>query len=256
MTAISDPVIDWVVASLLLSLRIAPVLTFAPPFTLVRTPALLRLLLGLTLSGLMVGGAGSAISVPPIEIGPLIEAGARELMVGAIVVFAFQAAFAAIYVAGRTVDIQAGFGLASVVDPGSGVQTPLIGSIYAYAAGAVFFGMNGHLDLMRMLAASLEIVPLGSGGDVPNIGALSAFMATVFTIAFGVAGGIILALFITDLAIALVSRTAPQLNVLVLGFQVKTVLVLVALPLTLGTSAALLARLGSTTLGALPVLIS
>lgn len=255
MTVVSDPIIDWVVASLLLSLRVAPVLTFAPPFTLVRTPALFRLLLGFALSGLMVG-AGSTVAAPPLIIGPLVEAGIRELMIGAVIVFAFQAAFAAIYVAGRTVDIQAGFGLASVVDPGSGAQTPLIGSIYAYAAGAVFFGMNGHLDLMRMLATSLEIVPLGSGGTVTNIGALAAFLATVFAIAFGVAGGVILSLFVTDLAIALVSRTAPQLNVLVLGFQVKTVLVMVALPLTLGTSAALLARLGSTTLLALPVLIS
>lgn len=255
MTAVSHPIVDWVVASLLLSLRVAPVLTFAPPFTLVRTPALFRLLLGLALSGLMVG-AGSEVSVPAIQIGPLVEAGARELMVGAVIVFAFQAAFAAIYVAGRTVDIQAGFGLASVVDPGSGVQTPLVGSIYAYAAGAVFFGMNGHHDLMRMLAASLDIIPLGGGGAPTDVGDLAAFLATVFTIAFGVAGGVILALFVADLAIALVSRTAPQLNVLVLGFQVKTVLVMVALPITLGTSAALLARLGSTTLSALPVLMS
>lgn len=255
MTAIPQAYIDWVVASLLLSLRVAPVLTFAPPFTLVRMPALFRLLLGLALSGLMVG-SGLVADGPPIELGALVQAGLNELVIGAIIVFAFQAAFAAIYVAGRTVDIQSGFGLASVVDPTSGVQTPLVGSIYAYAAGAVFFGMDGHLDLMRMLAASLEILPLGGDREAINIAAISAFLATVFAIAFGVAGGVILALFITDLAIALLSRTAPQLNVLVLGFQVKTVLVMVALPLTLGTSAALLARLGSTTLGALPVLMS
>jgi flagellar biosynthetic protein FliR len=78
----------------------------------------------------------------------------------------------------------------------------------------------------------------------------------VFAIAFGVAGGVILMLFLADVAISLLSRTAPQMNVLVLGFQVKTLLLMIALPLTLGVSAALLARMSSTILQALPALVA
>ena len=255
MTTVADPFVGWLVATLLLSLRISPVLAFAPPFTLVRTPALVRVLLALGLSGVMVG-ALPQMAVPQIAAGPLVAAAVRELLIGSTFVMAFQAAFAAIYVAGRTVDIQAGFGLASLVDPTSRVQTPLVGSIYAYAAGAVFFGMNGHLDLLRVIAASLEAVPLGQATLPQDLGPLTAFLGAVFAVAFGVAGGVILALFLADIAISLLSRTAPQLNVLVLGFQVKTLLLMAALPLTLGVSGALLARLASITLEAVPALIA
>lgn len=255
MTAAIEPFVSWLVATLLLSLRISPVLAFAPPFTLVRTPPLIRVLLALGLSGVMVG-ALPQLAAPALSAGPLLAAAARELLLGSIFVLAFQIAFAAIYVAGRTVDIQAGFGLAALVDPTSRAQTPLIGSLYAYAAGAVFFGMNGHLDLVRIIAASLEAVPLGQATLPDSLAPLAAFLGAAFTVAFGVAGGVILALFLADLAIALLSRTAPQLNVLVLGFQVKTLLLMIALPLTIGVSGALLARLASMTLQALPALIA
>lgn len=255
MTTTIEPFMGWLIGTMLLSLRISPVLAFAPPFTLMRVPPLIRVLLALGLSGVMIG-ALPEMATPPTEAGPLLVAAVRELFLGSIFVLAFQAAFAAIYVAGRTVDIQAGFGLASLMDPTSRVQTPLVGSIYAYAAGAVFFGMNGHLDLLRIIAASLDAVPLGQAGLPRDLAPLTAFLGAVFAIAFGVAGGVILALFLADMAIALLSRTAPQMNVLVLGFQVKTLLLMVALPLTLGVSGALLARLASTTLQALPALIA
>jgi flagellar biosynthetic protein FliR len=255
MILAADAFSAWLAATLLISLRISPVLAFAPPFTLVRVPALIRVLLALGLSGLMAGTL-PGVAAPPLEAGPLIAAAVRELLVGAVFVLAFQAAFAALYVAGRTVDIQAGFGLAALVDPTSRSQTPLVGSIYAYAAGAVFFAMNGHLDLMRIIAASLEAVPLGQATAPQSLGPLAAYLGAVFAIAFGVAGGAILALFAADAAIALLSRTAPQMNVLVLGFQVKTLILMVALPLTLGVAGALLARMASTILQALPALIA
>lgn len=255
MKPVIDPFLGWVAATLLLSLRVSPVLAFAPPFSLFRTPALVRVLVALGLSGVMAAalpGVAFTSTAPAF----LIEAAARELLIGATFVLAFQGAFAAIYVAGRTVDIQTGFGLAALVDPSSGAQTPLVGSLYAYAAAAVFFGVGGHLDLMRIIAASLEAIPLGQGVAPERLGPLSAFLGTVFGLAFGVAGGVILALFVADAAIALVSRTAPQMNALVLGFQVKTLLLMIALPLTLGISGALLARLAAVTLEALPALIA
>ncbi|GLK50173.1 hypothetical protein GCM10017620_31470 [Brevundimonas intermedia] len=247
-----DQMSDWAESALLLSLRLGPVLSFAPPFTLMRIPAPLRLLLALGLSGLIVQSAPAA----QVADQGLIVAAIRELLLGAVLVLAFQAAYGALYVAGRTVDIQAGFGLAALVDPTSRAQTPLVGTLYAYAAGVIFFAMGGHHDLLRVLAASLEAVPLGQGGAPQSLGPLSAYLGAVFTLAFGVAGGVILALMLADAAIAILARTAPQLNVLVLGFQVKTVLLLVALPLTLGVASALMARLSAVTLEALPALIA
>ncbi len=77
----------------------------------------------------------------------------------------------------------------------------------------------------------------------------------IFLTGLGVGAGTVLALFLTDLAIALLSRTTPQLNALMLGFQVKSLLLLVALPVTLGMSGALLARMMAMTLEAIPRLM-
>jgi len=62
-------------------------------------------------------------------------------------------------------------------------------------------------------------------------------------------------LFAADLAIAMLSRTVPQMNVLILGFQVKTILLLLVLPLTFGTAGALLARTTRITIESLPGLL-
>ena len=250
-----DRLIDWLGSSLLLSLRISPIFAFAPPFTLVRTPPLVRVMLALGLSTAMVS-ATAAASPPTLSLATILPIAVSELMLGATFVLVFQVAYAAIQVAGRTVDIQAGFGLAAVLDPTTRAQMPLIGSLYVFAAGAVFFGLDGHLQLVRILAASVEAVPLGQAVAPRSLTPLTTFVATAFMSGFGVAGGAILALFLTDMGIALLSRTAPQMNVLVLGFQVKTLLLMAVLPLTMGASAALLARLASVTLEAVPAMLT
>ncbi len=251
----------WVMSCLLVGLRIIPLFAFAPPFTLIRMPATARLMFGLGLSvclvgsdlpGAMLGSQGGALP----GTGPLLVAALRELLIGASLVMMFQIAFAALYVAGRTVDIQAGFGLAMLIDPTTRSQTPLVGTLFAYAAGTIFFAMGGHHDVLRLFAASFEVVPLGEGGLPRSILPVTAFLSISFLIAFGVAGGAILAMFLADLAIALLSRTVPQMNVLVMGFQVKTIVLLLVLMLAFGSSGALIARLITLMLTSAPQVIA
>jgi flagellar biosynthetic protein FliR len=156
-----------------------------------------------------------------------------------------------LYIAGRTVDIQAGFGLALLIDPTSKNQMPLVGTLLAYGAAAVFFAMGGHQDLLRLMDASLRAVPLGTGQlQSDGIERMAILLGVLSATAFGVAGGAILCLFLADAAIAFLSRTVPQMNVLVLGFQIKTLLLLLLLPAAFGASGALLARMSTLTLEA------
>ena len=247
-----DVVSAWVAPTLLLGLRIAPVFSFAPPFTLVRLPALVRVLMALGIAASLASGAFGPAPVIDLAPGPLLVSAVRELLLGTIFVLAFQLAFAALYVAGRTIDIQAGFGLALLIDPTSRSQTPLVGTLFAYAAGLIFFAADGHLQLIRLFAASLEAVPLGTARLPETVAPLAAFAGFAFSTALGAAGATILMLFVADLAIALLSRTVPQMNVLVLGFQVKTLLMLAVLALSFGVAAALIARLMAATLSAIP----
>jgi flagellar biosynthetic protein FliR len=227
----------------------------APPFTLTRLPALFRALLGVALAATMVSMA------PPIDLAfdlsayDLVSAAVRELAMGLVFVLALQLTFGALYVAGRVLDIQAGFGLAAVLNPTTGDQDPLIGSLFVYAAAAVFFALGAHADLLRIIRASLDAVPIGAWRFPGSLAALTSFVSVVFFLAFGVAGGGILCLFLADLAIAMLSRTVPQMNVLILGLQVKTLLVLLVMPATFGVAGALLVRLAAVTLESIPRLL-
>jgi flagellar biosynthetic protein FliR len=115
--------------------------------------------------------------------------------------------------------------------------------IFAYATGALFFLSEGPASLLAIWAASVEHLPLGGALAPEALGKLLAFIGIVFTMAIGAGGLILVVLFLIDLAIAFMSRTLPQMNVLFLGFQVKTIATLVLLPLTIAASAALLLRM-------------
>lgn len=243
---------DWAVSALVLGLRIMPVFAFAPPFTLIRIPRLFRVLLGLGLSACLLSARPQTALLSASHLGALLTAAGHELGVGLMVILAFQLAFGALYLAGRTIDIQAGYGLAVLIDPTTRTQTPLVGTFFAYAAGAMFFALDGHIELLKLLGASLDAIPLGSWAMPHSIERVTAFMALVFLSAFGVAGAAILALFLIDMAIALLSRTVPQMNVLVFGIQVKVIVLLLVLPASFGIGGALLTRMMVTTLQAIP----
>ncbi len=104
---------DQAIATLLVSLRIAPTFAFAQPFTLLRVPASIRLMLSISLAGWLVAGNPAATWQSGFWSAGLPFVAANELFLGITLALALQLAFAALLVAGRTIDIQAGFGLAA-----------------------------------------------------------------------------------------------------------------------------------------------
>lgn len=238
-----DEFSSQIIAVLLTSLRIAPALSFAPPFTLVRTPPLIRVTLSLSLALWLTTLRDAPTVATDLSGGELLATAAHELLLGLLLALTLQLAFAAISVAGRVLDIQAGFGLVLLVDPALRSQTPLIGTIFTYAAGAVFFSMGGAADLLALLAATMDAAPPGAAPLEPPAERIVRYLGALFFMAMGLIGFTLPALFTVDVAIALMSRTMPQMNVLVLGFQVKTIVLLIVLAASLGACGALLARI-------------
>jgi flagellar biosynthetic protein FliR len=238
-----DVGVQSLLAILLASLRIAPVLAFAPPFTLLRIPVSVRLIISLALGGLFLPQSPSSLIADFASASGFVQAAAAELLIGLSVALPLQVVFGAMLFAGRAIDIQAGFALALLADPANTGQMPLIGTLFAYCAGAVFFAVGGHFDLMAIWAGSFAELPLGSAALDPDPSALLALMSSAFVIAVGLAGIVLLALFMIDLTIAAISRTLPQVPVLILGFQVKTIAVLVTVPLAISLSATIYLRL-------------
>lgn len=233
---------DQIIAMVLISLRIGPSLAFAPPFTYLRAPAIIRVLLSFGLSA-WIAQAHTLQLPTAMSDGWLLQAFASELLLGVALTLALQLAFAAMLMAGRTIDFQAGFSFALLADPTLRTQMPLVGTLFAYAAGMIFFTTNGPADMLAIWSTSIERVPLGQFAATADASALLSYISTVFVMATGLAGIVLLALFLVDLAIAFMSRTLPQMNVLVLGFQVKTITLLATLPLVFSLSSALFLRI-------------
>ena len=219
------------IATVLLSLRLAPVFSFAPPFTLLKTPLILRVLLGVSISFWAV------LTYPELTIDRVPTGGAilfvimSELLFGIILALPLQWAGAAIYMTGRAVDIQAGFGLALLADPTTRSQIPLMGTILIYCAGVIFFAIGGGQDLLIIFNESLKRIPLGAFTGPDGFQTLIMYISIVLSMAIGLIGMTLLTLFLIDMTVAFLSRTLPQMNVLLIGFQVKTMAVLLTLPI-------------------------
>ncbi len=243
------------IATLLATLRIVPTLAFSPPFTLFRIPALVRVLLAIAISAWIVAGDPAETWKSDFAHRGLAVAFAGELLLGVALALSLQLAFAALLTVGRAIDIQVGFGLAVLVDPTTRSQMPFVGTVLAYAAGALFFAGDGPVNLFAIWSASFQQVPLGSVAGIDPSPLLSV-MSVTFLIAMGLGGAVVLALFLTDLAIAFMSRTLPQMNVLLLGFQVKTIVALALLPSAVALGAGLFLNLLRVALDAAPRIVA
>lgn len=214
-------------------------------------PVTVRVLLAVGLA-LWLVDARPALTTDRLAGHGLVSLFLGELMVGISIALALQLAFGAILWVGRVLDVQAGFGLAMLADPTTREEQPLAGMILAYGAAAVFFTTGAQYDLLALWVASLEALPVGYGTMQPDMGALMSYVGSLYFVAIGLVGAAMLAIFLADVVIAFLSRTLPQMNVLLLGFQVKAIVLLVTLPIALAIGAALFVRLVRLALAAPP----
>lgn len=169
----------------------------------------------------------------------------REVLLGALLSFVVSIVFAGIKMAGELAGLQMGLNISAVVDPGSG-ESSLLGVIQEMLAAFLFVLMDGHYLLLRALGASLREVPPGGFPALEQLPALVVPLATgVLLITLQVGAPLVAALFLTDAALGLVARAVPQINVLVVGVQLKVAVGIFLLLL----SAPLLARLLETYIG-------
>lgn len=136
--------------------------------------------------------------------------------------------------AGQLMDTQVGFSMISMFDPNTNSNTTLIENLLHWFSIMVFFIIGGHHMLIKALIRSFEVVKLGgfilSQDSIMIV--VNAFIE-FFNIGLKIALPIILIIIITDITMGLISRTVPQLNLMVLGMPVKILIGLVSLSLIL-----------------------
>ncbi|MEH7344869.1 flagellar biosynthetic protein FliR [Bacillus sp. JJ1532] len=209
-------------AFLLIFVRVTSFFLMMPLFSYRSIPTVAKIGLGFFMSLVMV----FTIDTPTLEIDNhyflLII---KEALVGLLIGFIAYLILSAIQIAGGFIDFQMGFAIANVIDPQTGAQSPLMGQ-YLYTIGLFFLlTVNGHHLLLDGVFYSYQFIPLEQpwisfGNENMAEYVVKAFNS-MFIIAFQMSIPVVGSLFLVDIALGIVARTVPQLNVFVVGLPLK-----------------------------------
>ncbi len=213
----------WVMLRLSGFMLTAPVLSNA----LVSVRIRVVLLLALTV---LIGPLVSANSTAFAFDGASMLAVANELVLGAAIGFSVMIAFEALTMAGTLTAMTMGLGFASLIDPQHRGEEPVVGTLYQTLALLMYLSVDGHLALLAALAESFRLMPAGAGMlSHEALWSLALMGAKLFASGVVIALPAVVALLIVNVALGVVSRAAPQLNLYAVGFPVSMVFGLLVL---------------------------
>ncbi len=213
--------------------------TYAPAPVKVATTVLLALVLAPTIA---VSPAATDVSLTLII--------AREVVIGLSLGLAVRALVGAAELGGHLSGYQIGFSYAATIDPVSGVRNSVITSLYGLLAMLAFFAVNGHHQVLRALAASYDGLPIGGGHiDASLLASVREILGLIFIVGLRLAAPLVLVLLIVELAVGLMSRSAPALNFMAIGYPVRVVVGLIVLAAVVGTIPQVIATIVEQSLG-------
>lgn len=231
---------------LLIFCRITAFFVVVPVFSSQSVPTTFKIGLSFFVS-MVIFSSGSMNVTVPQDLGYVLLV-MREVLIGLLLGFVAYLMFMTIQTAGSFIDIQIGFGIANVIDPMTGASAPIIGNFKYMIALLLFLSMNGHHYLLDAIVYSYKWVPLDNNLFLQMInGSLSEFLvgtfAQSFMLAFQMSAPLVAALFLTDVGLAFLARTAPQYNVFVIGVPLKIIIGLALLLILMPGMAALFRNL-------------
>lgn len=232
----------------LVSTRLLAVFSVSPPFNGALVPNRIRVALAVSL-------AFTVAPQQPIVLenglggwstGALIAAVIYQVAVGALLGFIVQMLMSSLQIAGAMVDFSGGLSSAAVFDPFTQTNAAPMGRLYQLIGVTLLLIMNGHLMIIRGVLRSYEAAPV-SGLQVDAIArVLSQGVGQLMIAAVEISFPILVALAMTEVVLGLATRAAPKMNIMVIGFAVKAMVLVglfgVALPLVTRAVETLLMR--------------
>lgn len=220
LTLNSADVSFWVSRLWWPTLRVGGFVLAAPIASEATIPTFVKIILSLSLAFLMAPMAPIPAALS-IFSGAGLFAAAQEVLIGVAIGMVVQLAFEALTFAGQTVSMTMGLGFATLVDPQRGAQTTVLGQMFMIFGMLTYLAIDGHLVLLGALAESFQTLPIGIAHIDKNF-MLSVVLwgAHVFESGLLIALPAVIALVIVNLALGVVTRAAPQLNLFGIGFTI------------------------------------
>ena len=214
--------------------RVLGMFASAPLFSHRSVPVRVRLGIGL--------GIALAI-IPTLPPMPAIDPGSYEgllvlvwqMAIGIAIGFVMRMVFAAVDMAGALIGMQMGLSFAIFFSPTTGGQTAVLSEFLGLVATLLFLAINGHLIMVDLVVRSFDwlpitTTPLAAGGWA----FIARYASLIFALGLLLALPLITALLITNIALGVLTRAAPQLNLFAIGFPVTLTLGFFLLALSMG----------------------
>jgi flagellar biosynthetic protein FliR len=227
----------WLAAFVYPFFRILALASSAPLFSHPSVPRPVRIGLALLVTVLVAPTLPPASSVSPLSLDGVVLI-AQQVLIGVAVGLAMQIVFAAANLAGDLIGLQMGLSFAAFVDPQNAGEAPVVGSLLAMVLMLLFLALDGHLRLIAALVDTFRAFPVGAGAPVGlEARALVGAGRDLFAVGLELALPVVAALLLANLALGVLTRAAPQLNLFAIGFPVTLLvgmaMLLVALPFLL-----------------------
>ncbi|TRM12413.1 flagellar type III secretion system protein FliR [Lentibacillus cibarius] len=219
---------------LLIFLRIAAFFVVLPLFSYRTIPTPFKIGFAFFLALTMYYAVDAA--AVPID-GVYVVLLVKEIIVGLLIGLLAYIILSAVQIAGGFIDFQMGFAIANVIDPQTGAQSPLTGQ-YLYIFALLFLlSVNGHHLLIDGIYFSYKMIPVSEFIPIHQE-SMATFIITTFNqmflVAFQMAIPIVGCLFLVDVALGIIARTVPQLNVFVVGLPLKILVSFIIIFIFLG----------------------
>jgi flagellar biosynthetic protein FliR len=234
--------VEQVIFFLLIFVRITTIIALLPVFGSWSIPFQLKVGLSLLLAVILYGSIMSKVIVTAIEFSPglFILLIIKEVMVGLAIGFVSSMLFTAVQFAGMLIDTEMGFGFVELADPFSDEPITVLGQFQVIIFTILFLLFNGHYFLILAIQKSFELVPLmgvNFSGDKMTAHII-VMISNIFILALKFSAPVYVTLFLTELALGVIARTVPQINIFFVGMPLKIIVgigaTIIALPMLSG----------------------
>ena len=220
MVSISSELLQtWIISLLWPLTRVLGVMATAPIFSHNTIPNRIKLGVGIVFTLIMMP---TLPPLPQFEIfsfqGLLILV--QQLVIGLAIGFSMRLVFAAVDLAGQLIGMSMGLGFATFFDPQSQGQSTAVNQFLILLAMLIFLSLDGHLMIVTAMANSFITMPIAIGGSGINPMKIALWGETIFSAGLLLALPVVAALLITNMALGILTRTAPQLNLFGIGFPI------------------------------------
>ena len=225
--------LDYLLSFMFTMLRPGAMLVAAPLFSARSVPIQVRIGLAAVISVFILSVADVQAPEDPLSVVGLLMI-SQEILIGLIIGFILQIAFAIATMAGDFMSWSMGLGFATIVDPNTGVPSPTLGRILLIFLTIIFLYYGGHVILIEIVLTSYSSFPPGMGWlEKATLWKVVSYISFAFSTAFLIAFPIGVTLFLVNLTIGFISRSSPQLNLFAVGFPLTIMVGLLTLMLCL-----------------------